>query len=171
MADLTLYASLAEIFSATAIVGGALFAIVQLREYKARRRNESAAELCRQFTEPELAKAVILLNSLPDDLGIEGFRERGTEYEEAAQVMGMTFETMGFLVHKKMASFRVVQELTGGLLLMMWRKTGRWIIKMREAENNPRFGEWVQWLAQKISESEPEMRPAYELYADWKSKE
>lgn len=57
MADLTLYASLAEIFSATAIVGGAIFAIVQLREDKRRRRNESAAELCRQFTQPEMRPA------------------------------------------------------------------------------------------------------------------
>jgi hypothetical protein len=37
----------------------------------------------------------------------------------------MTFETMGLLVPKDMASFQIVQELTGGLLLMMWRKIER----------------------------------------------
>lgn len=46
MLDLALYGSIAEIFSATAIVGGALFAIVQLDEYKRRRRNEAAAASC-----------------------------------------------------------------------------------------------------------------------------
>jgi hypothetical protein len=38
----------------------------------------------------------------------------------------MTFETVGLLVPKDMASFQIVQELTGGLLLMMmWRKIER----------------------------------------------
>ena len=167
MADLSLYASIAEIFSATAIVGGALFAIVQLNEYKRRRRNEAAAELCRQFTQPELAKAFILLNTLPDGLGIEEYRKRGPEYEEAAQVVGMTFETMGLLVYKDMASFRTVQELAGGLLLMTWRKSGDWVKEVREVENNPRFGEWAQWLAERLSELEPEMIPAYQKHSDW----
>lgn len=168
MPDLTLYAAIAEIFSAAAIVGGALFAIVQLNEYKKRRRNEAAAELCRQFSQPELAKAVILLNTLPDGLGIEEFRKRGPEYEQAAQVMGMTFETMGLLVYKNMASFRTVHELAGGLLLMMWRKTGYWVKEVRVAENNPRFGEWVQWLVERINEVEPDTRPAYEQHSGWK---
>jgi hypothetical protein len=81
-----------------------------------------AADLCRGFTDPELAKAVNLLKSLPDGISLKDLRSLDGDYEEAAQIVGMTFETMGILVHKDIASFQIVQELAGGLLLMMWRK-------------------------------------------------
>ena len=90
------------------------------------------------------------------------------EYESAAQIVGMTFETMGLLVHKDIASFKIVQELTGGLLLMMWRKIEVWIKETRVEEGNPRFGEWVQWLGERLAECEADISPAYEIHADWR---
>ncbi|MEZ5502041.1 MAG: hypothetical protein R3E50_05060 [Halioglobus sp.] len=87
------------------------------------------------------------------------------ETEEAAQIVGMMFETMGLMVYRDVASFRLIQELTGGLLLMMWRKLETWIRTTRKEQGNPRFGEWVQWLAERIEERESEMVPAYEAYA------
>jgi hypothetical protein len=168
MDTLTSYAAIAEIFGAAAIVGGAIFALVQLSEFRKRRRFQVAADLCRGFTEPELAKAVTLLKSLPDGLGLSDFQARGGEYEEAAQIVGMSFETMGLLVHKDIASFQIVQELTGGLLLMMWRKIEHWTKETRVEQNNPRFGEWVQWLAERVADRESEMTPAFEAHADWK---
>lgn len=167
MDQLQNFAAVADIFGAATIVIGAIFALVQLAEFKKRRRYQAAAELCREFTAPELARAVTLLKSLPDGLGLKKFREMDPEYEEAAQIMGMTFETMGLMVHKNMASFTIVQELTGGLLLMMWRKTETWIKETREEQGSPRFGEWMQWLAERIGECEPDMRPAHELHAGW----
>lgn len=167
MNELATYAAIAEIFGAVAIVGGGLFGLVQLAEFRKRRRTQAAAELCRTFMEPELARAITLLRSLPDGAGVEEFRARGPEYEEAAQIVGMSFETMGLLVHENIASFRIVQELTGGLLLMMWRKIGTWVQETRIAHGNPRFGEWVQWLAERIEEREADMRPAHEIHRDW----
>jgi len=90
------------------------------------------------------------------------------EYQEAAQVIGMTFETMGLLVHKDIASFQIVQELSGGLLLMLWRKIEMWAKDTREEQGNPRFAEWVQWLAERIEEHEADMQPAYVAHAKWR---
>lgn len=126
-----------------------------------------AADLCRGFTNPELGKAVNLLRSLPDGIGLKDLQSLDREYEEAAQVVGMTFETMGLLVHKEIASFQIVRELTGGLLLMMWRKIGNWIDETRIEDGNPRLGEWFQWLAERVEECESDIRPAYEAYAGW----
>jgi hypothetical protein len=105
-----------------AIVGGAIFAIAQLAEFRRRRSFRVAADLCREFTNPELAKAINLLKPLPDGISLKELRSLDGDYEEAVQIVGMTFETMGILVHKDIASFQIVQELAGGLLLMMWRK-------------------------------------------------
>lgn len=140
---------------------------MQLSEFRKRRRTQAAADLCRAFIEPDLARAIILLRSMPDGAGIEEFQARGPEYEEAAQIVGNAFETMGLLVHKDIASFRIVQELTGGLLMMMWRKIEVWTKETRVVYANPRFGEWVQWLAERIAECESDIRPAHEAYRDW----
>jgi hypothetical protein len=167
MDNLMIYAAIAEIFSATAIVGGALFGTFQIAEFRKRRRCQAAVDLCRGFTEPELAKAMILLKSMPDQLGLEDIKDMDKDFEEAAQLIGMTFETMGLLVHEGIASFRVVQELTGGLFLMMWRKSERWIKETRVEQGNPRFGEWMEWLADRLEEREADMVPAYEAHKNW----
>ena len=168
MESLEHYAAAAEIFGALTIIGGGLFAVVQFREIRRRRASQVAADLCSNFTEPDLARAINLLRTLPDGLGIEEIEKRGTEYEEAMQIVGMTFETMGLLVHKEIASFEIVQKLAGGLLLMMWRKMGTWTKEVREDQGNPRFGEWIQWLAERIEECEPAVTPAHEAFADWR---
>ena len=168
MESLQTLAAAAEIFGALTIVGGGVFAVVQLREFRRRRAAQVAAELCRGFSEPELARAVNLLRSLPDGIQPEAVRERGDEVEEAMQIVGMSFETMGLLVYREIASFEIVQELAGGLLLMMWRKLDAWIHAVRVEQGNPRFGEWVQWLAERVAECEPDMVPAHEAHAGWR---
>ena len=80
----------------------------------------------------------------------------------------MSFETMGLLVYRRIASFEIVQELCGGLLLEMWRTIEPWCSENRERHNNPRFGEWVQWLAEQIVEVESDISPAYEAHKNWK---
>lgn len=168
MENLEQLAAAAEIFGALTIVGGGLFAVVQLREIRRRRAWQVAADLCKSFTEPDLARAINLLRTLPDGLGRDAVEERGAEYEEAMQIVGMTFETMGLLVHKDVASFEIVQKLCGGLLLMMWRKMEVWTKEVRVEQSNPRFGEWIQWLAERIAECEPNMIPAHEAHANWR---
>jgi len=57
MKDLQTYAALAEIFGALTIVGAGMFGLLQLREYRNTRRQHVAAELCRQFSAPDTARA------------------------------------------------------------------------------------------------------------------
>lgn len=165
MENLTTYAAFAEIFGAIAIFGGGLFGLVQLNEYRKRRRYQIAADLCRSIADPDLARAIVLLKSLPDGLSLKEFQERDSCYEEAAQVVGLTFETMGILVQKEIASFRIVQELAGGLILMLWRKVALQIEETRVEQNNPRFGEWYQWLVERLQEQESSIEPAFIAYA------
>jgi hypothetical protein len=169
MSNLEIYVGIAEIIAAIAIVSGGLFAVVQLVEFRKQRQCQVAADLCRPFTEPELAKAIVLLTSLPDGLSLKEFQELDRSYLEAAQVVGMMFESMGIMVQKNIASFQIVQELAGGLLLMLWRKIEHQIKGTRIEQGNPRFGEWVEWLVNKVSENESEMTPAFEMYATSKS--
>jgi hypothetical protein len=167
MENLEIYAALADIFGTVTIVTGGIFATVQFLEYRRRTRNAAAAELCRRFAEPELARAVNLVSGLPDGTTLEAFRKLPPEYEQAAQLIGMSFETMGLLVFRNMASFTMIQDLTGGLVLMMWRKIRVWTEDVRREQGAPRFGEWVQWLAERLEQLEGEKVPAYVAHRGW----
>ena len=165
MDQIVLFSAMAEIFSAITIVIGAIFAGIQYTQYRKRERNRIAGDLCGRISEPEFARAIALLRRLPDGVDMQTMQSMDVEYEEAAQIVGMMFETMGLMVFKDVASFRLIQDLTGGLLLMMWRKLETWIRTTRIDQGNPRFGEWVQWLAERIAEQEADMIPAYDAYS------
>jgi hypothetical protein len=59
-------ANVADIVSATAVIGGAGFALIQLRQYRTQRRDNAAVELVRSFYNPEFARSVRLIRALPD---------------------------------------------------------------------------------------------------------
>jgi hypothetical protein len=112
--NLNTYAAIADIIGAVTIFSGAFFAVFQMLEFRRGRRYQAAADLCKEFTKPDMAQSVTLLKPLPDGLSSADIQARGSEYEEAALTIGMTFETMGLLVHKDILSFPIIQELTGG---------------------------------------------------------
>ena len=166
--QLTTFASIAEIFSAVTIVIGGIFAAFQFAEYRKRRRYQVAAELCRKFSDPDLGRAIALINRLPDNLNAEQMRALGQEHEESALIIAQSFETMGLLVFQKQASFSMIQQLTGGLLLMMYGKLKTWFETVRVESGNARFAEWMQWLAERIQEEEQNMVPAFIAHSNWR---
>lgn len=119
MTELDRLANMAEIFGAFTVIGGVFFAMTQLREFRRQRRDAVAAELMRSFYNPELARAVYLIRQLPDAVSAAEMRKRGPEYEQAAILICTTYETTGLLVFRDIASFSLVQQLTGGIAVVM----------------------------------------------------
>jgi hypothetical protein len=170
VADLETLANFAEIFGALTIIGGAIFAIVQIREFRARRRLVATVELTRSFQSPDLADAVNLIRGLPDGLSGTELRSKGPECERAAVMISTTYETIGFLVFREMASLSMVRELTGGLAVVLWRKLGGWTEHVRAEQGQPSWAEWFQWLAEQLTRegAQNETEPAYQRYRDWR---
>src|SRR6478672_5147267 len=129
--NLETIADISQIASAATIVGGIIFGLMQLSEYRKQRRDAVAAELMRAFMSPELASAIALIRALPDGVSAEELRERGPETERAAVIVNVTFETMGLLVFERIAPFSLVLELAGGIIVVMWHKLGPWMSKVR----------------------------------------
>jgi len=150
--DLQSLANLAEIFGAATVIGGAVFAVSQLREFRRQRRDAVAAELMRSFYNPELARAVHLVRQVPDSISAADLRAMGDEYEQAAILVTTTYETIGLLTFREIASFTMVRELTGGLAVVMWRKLSRWLEDIREEQHQPSWAEWFQWLAERLDD-------------------
>jgi hypothetical protein len=168
MTDLATLANIAEILGALTIIGGAVFAMVQIREYRAHRREAVTVELIRSFHDPEFAAAVSFIRELPDNVSAEELRSKGPEYERAAVLVSTTYETMAFLVFRQMTSYAIVRELTGGLAVLMWRRLARWTETVRQEQAQPSWAEWFQWLADQLAldSEQKEAQPAYVRFAD-----
>ena len=54
MIDLATLANIAEILGGLTIVAGAVFAVVQIREFRAQRREVVAVEMIRSFHDPDV---------------------------------------------------------------------------------------------------------------------
>jgi hypothetical protein len=170
MVDLDVLANVSQIIGAVSIVAGGIFAVVQLQEFREQRREAVAVEILRSFSEPAHAEAVNLIQELPDGVSAELLRSKARDYERAALMIAITYETIGLLAFRGMASFSMVQELTGGLTVVMWRKLGTWVETVRREQSHRSFAEWFQWLAEQLAREgvEKEAHPAYEKYASWR---
>jgi hypothetical protein len=168
--DLAMLANLAQVAGGVAIISGGVFAVVQLREFREQRRQAVAVELLRSFSEPAHANAVNLIQELPEGASAEQVRAKGRDYERAAVMIAVTYETLGLLVFREMASFSMVHELAGGLTVVMWRKLGSWVHTVREEQSHRSFAEWFQWLAEQLERESPdkEAHPAHELHRGWR---
>jgi len=170
MTDLGTLADLADLLSGAAVIGGAAFALIQLREYRRQRRENAAAELVKSFYNPEFARSVRLIRLLPDGCTASELRAKGAEYEEAAILVSFAFETIGLLVFRRVTPFSIVEELTGGLAVLMWRKLEQWERDVRVESAQASWSEWFQWLVERLLDSTRtrSQKPAYEAFSGWR---
>ena len=158
---------ISQIIGTITIVGGTLFAVIQLSELKKQRRDAIASEIMRTFISKELANAISLLRNMPDGVSAEELRRAGPDTEKAAILICTTFETMGLLVFHRIASFTLVVELAGGIIVVMWHKLGPWLKQMRIEQSQPSWAEWFQWLAQQCERHKDNQAPAYAKHSAW----
>ncbi len=166
--SLTELASFAEILGALTIVSGLIFGLYQLSEFRKQRTEMIASELMKTFYSPELSRAVTLIQSLPDNASAEELRNLGPEGEEAAVQLCTIFETMGVLVHERIATYSLVEQLAGGMICVMYRKLAVWLETVRHEQQQPSWAEWFQWLAEQLLKSKTQSQPAHIKYRDWR---
>lgn len=158
----------AEIIGAFTIISGLFFGWFQIRVNRARQRDTVVINLMQTFYHSDLARAVKILHGLPDGASAEELRKRGPEFEEAAAIITTSFETMGLLVHERIASFDLVIQLSGGMVISMHRKLKLWLQAVRDEQNQPSWAEWFEWLALLAEDYKPRKEPAFTGLRDWK---
>ena len=165
--SLSTWASLAEIVGAGSIITGLVFGWVQLRHFRAQQRDAVAINLMQTFYDQDLAHALALLQPLPDGISLAELRDKGDEYVKAAITITTSFETMGLLVFRRMATLDLVLDLAGGIVTTMNRKLRNWQNEMRESQNQPSWGEWFEWLGDQAEQRKTGEMPAHVQHRDW----
>ena len=171
MADLETFANLAEVFGTLTIIGGLLFAVIQIRQYRQQLRETATLELMNKFQTPEFSQAFRILRSLREDVSASELNANSPETEAAVMFVCSVYETVGVLVFRRILPFQVVEDLTGGAIMLCWRKLGAWIEEIRVETSNDRVFEWFQWLVERCAEQqqiESKSLLAYKAHRNWR---
>lgn len=159
--------NLAEIIGVLVVIAGFLFGYLQIQQYSIQRRATAAIELARSLQNPPLARALRLIFTLPPGLDGAEIRERGSEFEDAAMLVSLTFESVGFMAHRHMVSLELVWEFMGGALLGSWERLEDWTHEIRDRSGDEKFNEWMQWLVEQCYRRYGREEPAYRRYSNW----
>ena len=167
--DLTTLANLARIIGSVAVISGIIFGIIQVRQYQQQRRDIAAVQLVNSFQNPDFNKSLRKIWSLPDDASVRKIRDLGDNWEEAAFQVGMTLETMGVLVYRRIVPLSILDELMGDAILVLWRKLRPWVEHLRTEQQRDSAYEWFKWFADRLSENDRRTGAgAYKLHRHWR---
>lgn len=168
MTDLSRLANMAEIISAIIVVGGIIFAVLQMRQTRQQRRELAAIELFRSFGSPKFAEAYGIVLRLPDGLSARELREKHPGSEKCAMLISTTMENVGVMMFQRIVPAAVVSKLMGSNSVILWRKVENWVSDLRDELDNPFAFEWFQWLATTLEGMQDGIsQPAYEAHAKW----
>jgi hypothetical protein len=91
---------------------------------------------------------------------------------DAAHVVGVILEGLGYSVYARIVPLGVVADLMGGTVRLAWRKLQPYIEEERRRSGSQKTFEWFQWLAAQLERYSPGKTSlqtgAQDAYRDWK---
>lgn len=169
MNDLASIANVAEILGALVVVGGVIFAVLQIREFRRQRLELATIEVVRTYQSPDFNRSYRLMQAIPDSFSVHDMATLEPEKQDAALVVASTFESIGVLVNRRVVSLDLIGELMGGSIHTAWAKMEPFAVQLRETTARPSVFEWFQWLAERLGEQGYfDEEPAYIQHAGWK---
>lgn len=166
MPPLDTWANYAEIFGAITVVGGLLFAGIQIKLAREQRREAAAMTLLASYmasgTFPRAARLVMKTEDL-----VEACKD--PEVGVAVDEVNMLVESIGLMVYNRSIPLRLVAEWGAGGITRLWKR----IEPLHTIERDDRGGtspfDWWAWLATMIERHHPEMMTtsALDRHDDW----
>lgn len=168
--DLSTLANMAEVFGAFIVVGGLVFAVIQMHHYREQRRETGAIELLRSFHNPEFSRSLRAVLALPKGVTKSDLGECSEMQQDAIMVVVLTFESIGVMVYRGIVPLEMVNELLGGVCIESWLRLNQYTQDSRAQSNRETMSEWFQWLAERLGEHHARYGrpPAYEQYRAWR---
>lgn len=168
MADLATLANYAEILGAATVVGGVVFALVQLRHFRRQRLDLAAIDLVHSAQNPEFLRAARVVVELSEVATVEAI-ERDAEVRQAINQVGYALGNMGVLVFHRVVPLRIVDDIVGGLTRLAWAKVKPYAEYRRRKLGTPHALEWFQWLAERLEHSSGDREVgAHVAHRDWR---
>jgi hypothetical protein len=144
LADVVPYASL------IAVLVAIVFGTLTLRQWQRARYLAAAAELVHTIQSEHFNLAIGRVVALPEAAPAERIRA-DPELAAAATAVGHAFESLGVLVFHRVLQLHLVDHLVGGYIRSSWVRLKPYV-EARRSDVGAMFGEWFQWLAERLEE-------------------
>jgi hypothetical protein len=152
--------TIANLVNAVAVTAGVIFAAVQIRHYRQRRRRDAMLELVRSFQSPDFTGALRRINFLPDGADLATIREvLGADGLDYVFLVGLTWESLGVLLFRHEVTLDLMDDFFSGAIVISWRKLHVFVEEDRRTLQRETVWEWFQWLAERMNEREKHARP------------
>ena len=164
--------TLLSLITTLSIVAAGIFAGVQLRQINKQRTRESALQMLHAAQTPEFMEGVNIVFNLPENLTKEQIEEFAGDKMICLLVLFGTFESLGILVHRHEIKLELIDDFFSGPVILFWKKLRNYFLEIRQSSSRDNYGEWVQWLAERLEEREKKtgLLPAHIQYKTWKEK-
>jgi hypothetical protein len=133
------------------VVVGLVFNGLQVRAATEQRRLAAAAEIVHSFQGRGFVEAAQVLWALPEGLQAEELRQRA-DVVDAIHTVGVVYETLGVLVHRRIVPLDLVQDVMGAAVVYMWIRVKPFVEDERARQRRASVFEWFQWLAERLEE-------------------
>ena len=159
-------AVIAAVVSSLPVLVAVVFGVLTLGQWRRTRYLSAAAELVHTIQTPEFTRGIARVMELPQNAD-----SAQIDAETAAAILTVAhvFESLGVLVFHRLLPLHLVDHLLGGYVRASWRRTGRYV-ESRRVTVGAMFGEWFQWLAERLDEypAPGKSESAAIVHRDWK---
>ena len=142
--------AIAATASSVAVLVAVVFGTLTIRQWKRSRYLTAAAELVRTMQTGEFTRAIARIVELPEDLDAEKLLA-DREVMASFYAVSHVFESLGVLVYHRLLPLHLVDHLCGGYVRASWKRV-RPIVLAQRGTLGAMFGEWYQWLAERIEQ-------------------
>jgi hypothetical protein len=159
-----------DFLSSFALIGALIFTGLQVRTANRVRAEQAALSIIHAVQTEEWTRTVNILTKIPSGLTAVQIDALGPEFTKALEDYGIREETFGYMVFRGFVSVETVDQLFGGLTVILWARIKPWAERARERMANPKMYEWVQWLAERLEDQHRgrDVEPAFKKHANWK---
>ena len=161
---------LAQILSFITIVTAVIFGLLQLRQFKLQRKDLAAVEIMRSMQDNQFTDSYCILSDFDQEQDINMVIQQDKDLKMAVLALSTKFETLGFLVHKRVIPISFVEELVGGVCIHVWQRVEPYARAHREEMGQEIFLEWFEWLAYQFKyRKRDQSKSALDRFKNWNS--
>jgi len=159
-----------NILSTVTLVGALIFAGLQVRAANRTRAEQAALAIIGAVQSEAWTHSLRVLVRLPAGVTADEIDAMGAPVTDAIAEHGVRLETVGYMVFRGLVSLDTVDEMIGGITLVMWSRIKPWVERDRLRTTSPRQYEWFQWLCERLDERQGtrEPEPAFVRHSRWK---
>jgi hypothetical protein len=164
-------ATIANVATALTVITGVGFGLVEAQRSRRGRQERAAFTAVQAILTPEWMKSMMVVQGIPDGTSASAIEADGRVLD-AAHVVGVILEGLGYSVYARVVPLHVVGDLVGGTVRLAWRKLRPYVEEERRRSGSQKTFEWFQWLATQLDRYSPGKTNlqvgAHDAYRDWK---